>query len=70
MAAIQTVLDAMILCGVDNVAMFMGETQAQRIASEIFDDSFESCMDISFKDLDERFKTYSDLTAAQGQIRI
>ena len=70
MAAIQTVLDAMILCGVDNVAMFMGETQAQRIASEIFDDSFESCMDISFKDLDEHFKTYSDLTAVQGQIRI
>lgn len=65
-----TVLNALIACGVDNVALFLGETQAQRIADDIFDDTFTSCMDVTFKELDDHFKTYSDLTAAQGQIRI
>ena len=65
-----TVLDALIACGVDNVALFLEETQAQRIADDIFDGTFTSCMDITFKELDEHFKTYSDLTVAQGQIRI
>ena len=30
-----TVLNALIACGVDNVALFLGETQAQRIADDI-----------------------------------
>ena len=46
----------------------MEETQAQRIADDIFDNRFASCMDITFKELDDHFKTYSDLTIAQGQI--
>ena len=70
MAAILTVLDAMIACGIDNEALFLEETQAQRIAADIFGDLFTSCMDITFKELDEYFKTYSDLTVAQGQIRL
>ena len=65
----RTVLDALIVCGVDNVALFLGETQAQRVTDDIFDDAFASCMDITFKELDDHFKTYSDLSAAQGQIR-
>ena len=68
MAAIVTVLDAMIACGIDNEALFLEETQAQRIAADIFGDLFTSCMDITFKELDEHFKTYSDLTVAQGQL--
>ena len=64
-------LDALIACGVDNDALFMGETQATRIAEEdIFDNIFSSCMDLTFKELDDHFKTYSDLTGAQGQIRL
>ncbi len=63
-----TVLDALIVCGVDNVALFLQETQAQRVADDIFDNTFLSCLDITFKELDEHFKTYSDLTLAQGQI--
>ena len=67
MADLMTVLDALIVCGVDNDALFSEETQAQRIADDIFDNVFASCMDITFKELDDHFKTYSDLTVAQGQ---
>ena len=65
-----TVVDAMIACGVENDGLFMNETQAQRLASDIFGDQFTSCLDVTFKELDEHFKTYSDLTVAQGQIRV
>ena len=64
------VVDAMVVCGVDNEGLFMDETQAQRLASDIFGDQFTSCLDITFKELDDYFKTYSDFTVAQGQIRI
>ena len=65
-----TVVDAMVACGLDHDHLFMDETQAQRFANDIFDDLFTSCLDITFKELDEHFKTYSDLTVAQGQIRV
>jgi hypothetical protein len=65
-----TVVDAMVACGVDHDALFMDETQAQRLASDIFGDQFSSCLDVTFKELDKHFKTYSDLTIAQGQIRV
>ena len=64
------VLDALIACGVDNVGLFMEHTQAQRIAEDIFDELFSSYMDLTFKELDDHFKTYTDLTVAQGQIRL
>jgi hypothetical protein len=70
MADISTVIDAMVACGVDNEVLFMEKTQAQRIADDIFANLFTSCMDVTFKELDERFKTYSDLTVVQGQIRL
>jgi hypothetical protein len=67
----RTVVDAMIACGLDHEHLFMDETQAQRFANDIFDDLlFTSCLDIAFKELDKHFKTYSDLTVAQGQIRV
>jgi hypothetical protein len=46
------------------------DAQAERIAEDIFDNLFTSCLDITFKELDEHFKTYSELSAAQGQIRV
>jgi hypothetical protein len=70
MADTYTVLDALIACGIDNVLLFMEETQAQRIAEDIFDNLFSTCMDLIFKELDDHFKTYTDLTVAQGQIRL
>jgi hypothetical protein len=65
-----TVVNAMVACGLDHDHLFMDQTQAQRFANDIFDDLFTSCLDITFKELDEHFKTYSDLTVAQGQIRV
>ena len=61
-----TVVDAMVACGLDHDAVFQEETQAQRLASDIFGNQFSACLDVTFKELDEHFKTYGDLTAAQG----
>ena len=65
-----TVLDSVITCGVNNVALFGGLTQAQRIASEIFDNDFESCRFKTNEEVKEDLKAYSTLTVAQGQIRL
>ena len=67
-AVVYTVRDAITACGVNNVALFGGRTQAQRIASEIFDDDFESCRFKSDDELKEDLKSYAGLTVAQGRI--
>ena len=64
-----TVVDAMIACGMDHDALFQDETQAQRLATDIFGNQFTACLDVTYKELDEHFKTYTDLTAAQGRIQ-
>ena len=68
----QTIEDALIECGVniDNTVLFNGSTGAQRIANEVFDDDLMSCMDKSSSDLENDWKTYSNLTINQGQIRL
>ena len=40
-----TVLDAMIACGVNNVILFNGASQTNRIATEVFDGDHTSAMD-------------------------
>ena len=72
MAAVNNTLEAILIqCGVpnDNV-LFNGHTKANRIANEIFNDDFNSCMDISHVDFETECKTYSGLTVNQGQIRL
>ena len=64
-----TVLTAVIDCGVLDALSVAGLTQAARVAGGIFGNQFSTCMDITFKELDEHFKTYGELTVAQGQIR-
>ena len=66
---VNTVLDAVIACGVDNNALFDGDTAAERIATDLFDDDYVSAMDKTWEELDTDFKSYTDLTHAQGQIR-
>ena len=70
MAAPFTVADALIACNVDNAMRFNGATQAERLALDIFDDDFQTCMDKTMEELDEDFKSYSVLTVANGQIRL
>ena len=72
MAAIfNTVEDLLLACGVPNDGiLFNGDTKAERIATEVFNDDFTSCMDITFEDFESECKTYAGLTVAQGQIRL
>ena len=68
-----TIQDALELCGVDNGALFglfNAQTQAQRIAQDVFDGVFTSCMDKKVSELEDDWKTYAQLTIAQGQIRL
>ena len=65
-----TVRDGIIACGVRNDDSFDGRSSAERIADELFDDDFQMCMDKSIEDLKSDFKSYTDLTVAQGQIRL
>lgn len=65
-----TVVDAMIACGVPNATLFHGSTQAERIATEIFNDDHNSVMDRTFTELNDDLDMYSKLTVAHGQIRL
>ena len=67
---VYTVRDAMIACGINDTKLFMNETEAQRIATDLFQDSFNTCMDKTFNEVDSDLKTYSVLTLENGQIRI
>ena len=60
----------MIACGVNHINVFVGDTPAFRLATDMFSDDFTTCMDKTFVELDSDFKTYSALTQAQGQIRL
>ncbi len=63
-----TIRQALAACGVNDNDLFEGETPAQRLSFDLFDDSFESCKDKSDHEIDSDFKSYSTLTQAQGQI--
>jgi hypothetical protein len=69
-AQVLTVHDAMIACGVNDANVYDGMTPAERLAFDVFIDEFETCMDKTFDELDSDFKSYSELTVAQGQIRL
>ena len=64
-----TVTDAMVLCGVPDGIPFDESTQAQRVATDVFDDDFQSTMDKTFHELEDDFKSYATMTVNQGQIR-
>ena len=65
-----TVANAMYDCGITDATVFQGISKAERIASEVFDDDFSSCMDKTYTDLDDDLKSYSMLTVTNGQIRL
>ena len=66
----QTIYDAMVAIGIDDHVLWNGTTQAERIAAEIFNDDFNTCMDLTSTELDENLRMYSTLTVANGQIRL
>ena len=66
-----TVLDAMIACGIDNGGpLFQGQSPARRIAGDVFDDVFETCLIKTQDDFDDDLKQYSELPANAGRIRL
>ena len=65
-----TIREAVEECGVNNQDLFENNTQAERLASDLFSDDFNTCMDKTHEELDSDFKNYFDLTQAQGQISI
>ena len=69
-AYLQTVRSALVLCGVSDVVDWNHQTEAQRIASDLFDEEFQSFMNKKISALDEDWKTYSSVTQANGQIRL
>ena len=69
-AAPFTVYDAMVICGVDTTLIFNGNNKAQSIATDVFSDDFQTCIDKTIEELDSDLKDYSQLTITQGQIRL
>ena len=69
-AVAHMVVEAMIAIGIDNVALFGGQTQAKRTAKGIFEDDFESCINKTDSEIDNDLKMWSNLTLANGQIRL
>ena len=71
MAAVTfTIRDALISCGVDDVALYDKETAAAQLANDISVDDFSACMDKTYEDLDDNLKAYSTMTVANGHIRL
>ena len=64
-----TVLDAMILCGINNTTLFEDKTKAARFADEIFENDFHMCMDKTFEELQSDLKSYASSPVTQSQIR-
>ena len=58
-----TVEDGMVACGLQ-------AADAATIANEVFMGDFDSAYDMTDTDLADSFKTFSNLTMAQGQIRL
>ena len=68
-----TVEDALIICGLSNAAGVVAvgrRSDANRLSEEMFSDSFESFMDMNYKNMTEDFKTMSNLTQNEGRIRV
>ena len=68
--AMSSVHDAMVACRVDDTAAneFDNRTQAARVATDVFFDSFEMVARKSITQLTSEFKTYTSLTVANGRI--
>ena len=68
-----TVEDALINCGISDttgVAAVDRRSNVDRISDEMFDGQFETFKDITYEDLVTDLKTYSELTANEGRIRL
>ena len=70
MAAPLTVEDAMVDCRVGTTIIFNGMNKAERVAADIFDDDFQTCLWKSETELEDDFKSYAALPVQNGQLRL
>ena len=57
-------------CGIENLNLLNGKTNAECLANEMFDKNFNAGMDKTFKEIDVDLKTWSNLAVNQCQIRL
>ena len=69
-AVVNTVADLLASVGIDNVGQFNCQTNAERLASDMFNDDFGSFIDKTSVEIEADLKTYSALTIPNGQIRL
>lgn len=65
-----TVRDALVACGVPDANPYQGQTSAQRMAIDIFNNDFNACIDKAASDLKDDFDAFSSLASNQGRIRL
>ena len=65
-----TLANALCDYSITDAVLFDGDTKASRIATELFDDNFMSCMDKTYVELDDDLNLYSTLNFTHGQIRL
>ena len=62
------VAQAMVQCGVPNAPNFGGHTPPQRISTQIFMDSFDTCLSIATEEVSDALMACTKLTGATGRI--
>ena len=65
----QTIQDLLIKCGVPENA-YQGQTAAERIAEDVFDNDFDSFIDKTYTDLETDWKSYLALANNRGKITL
>ena len=68
-----TIESSLILCGVSQrpgLSAVGLRSDANRMAEEIFHNQFESCKDMSYKDITDDFETYAALSEKNGKIKL
>ena len=68
-----TITSAPILCGVisdTGGTIFDVLNASEKTANKVFNDNFNTCIDLKFFDRDKHWKSYGSLTVAEGRIRL
>ena len=69
----QTITDALTTCGVlvNTTGIFVnGKNGAEMISGDVFNENFNTCVNIKFSKIEDNWKTYSGPTVAEGGIRL
>ena len=67
---VHTVEQAMILCGLSDAEFWNDMSPAERVADELFDNDFSTCMDMKMEELESSQKTLAELRVNQGKVVI